>query len=379
MQNLFGEYTSSKQKMSDSVNIVVQSGGNLIGKGMYGCIFNPPLVCHGAKKPRLGWHSKKLGKITQLMDIKSEIDAAKLLGSFPESKKYFILPEIKTLCKPAPMATQTEKDLNDCTPLVKYGSKDMMQYELVYAGKPVKARIDAADISVGVFPFFQFMGQLLEIGAFLVLHGCIHNDIHGNNILLDDDSHTRLIDFGRTYIYSNINTQTVEDLSEVEYNPELGQVPPELTAHHGIKEGRPIHTIINDLYKSKPALLYGERILGISRKQQMDEFRQFWKTSRAIETDDWTSFYKLYWPVVDSWAIGHVLLGILKRLLLSKKFTESKDWIAKQGIVKEVLKGLIQASPRRRIDAVQALSIYDPMNDVLSDPSGRAWLEARQR
>jgi hypothetical protein len=80
---------------------------------------------------------------------------------------------------------------------------------------------------------------------------------------------------------------------------------------------------------------------------------------------------------VDAWALGHNLVGILRRLLLSKKFTDSEEWAKKQGVIKQVLQGLLQASPKKRIDAVEALALYDPMNDVVSSASGKAWLEKK--
>lgn len=363
--------------MTDSsVNVVVQKGGKLIGQGAYGCIFSPPLTCRGDTKPRQGWKTKKLGKMTEISDIKNEIMAAKVLGRFPDAKNYCILPEIDTLCKPAPMTIQREKDLKDCEALEKYGTESMMEYELEFGGKTLKTRIQMSDFT-NTFPFFRFMGDMLEIGAFLVLHGCIHNDLHGNNIVMKNDFRPRLIDFGRSYIYNSINRATVEELTGVYYDAGLGQIPPEVTAHHGINSGLQLKTIMEDIYMKKPGLLVAERVLGLSRKQQMMEFREFWMTSKCINDGDWVAFYKLYWPVVDSWAIGHNIIGILKRLLLSKKFVESEEWVKKQGVVKDILKRLLQTSPKKRIDAVEALALYDPTNDVVSSASGRAWLDAK--
>jgi len=362
--------------MTDSVNVVVQSGGKLIGKGAYGCIFSPPLVCRGDKKPKHGWGSRKLGKMTEVSDIKNEIIAAKVLGRFPEAKKYCILPELDTLCKPAAISVQREKDLKDCDALEKYGTEAMMEYELEFGGNTLKSRIQMSDFDT-TFPFFRFMGDLLEIGAFLVLHGCIHNDLHGNNIVMKGDYHPRLIDFGRSYMYNTINRNVIDELSGVYYNPELGQIPPEISTHHGTNEGISFTTIMNDLSAKKSGLLYAERVLGLSRKQQLADLKDFWETSKSVKEGDWVTFYKLYWPAVDAWALGHNLVGILRRLLLSKKFTDSEEWGKKQGVIKQVLQGLLQASPKKRIDAVEALAIYDPMNDVVSSASGKAWLEKK--
>lgn len=356
------------------MNIVIQSGGKLIGKGAYGCIFSPPLVCRGSSKPRLGWKSNKLGKMTEVSDIKNEIAAAKVLGKFPDAKKYCILPEIDTLCKPANIDTQDEKGLKDCEPLEKYGSESMMQYELEFGGKTLKTRIQMSNFSES-FPFFKFMGDLLEVGSFLLIHGCIHNDLHSNNIVMNADFKPRLIDFGRSYMHNTINNTVVDELSGVYYNPELNQIPPEITAHHGVNEGVPLNRILTDIRTKKGGIIAAEQVLGLSRSQQMAELKDFWNTSRAVQTNDWVAFYKLYWPSVDSWAIGANLLGILKRLLLSKKFAESEEWLKRQANIKSILRDLLQSSPRKRIDSLHALARYDPMNAFVTSASGKAWLE----
>jgi hypothetical protein len=135
---------------------------------------------------------------------------------------------------------------------------------------------------------------------------------------------------------------------------------------------------IQDILKEKPSLAQAERVLGMSRAKQMANLKDFWETSKSVQTRDWVTFYRLYWPKVDSWAIGVNLLGTLQPLLMTKQFVESKEWIQKQGIVKEVIRGLVQTDPRTRLDCVNALAIYDPMNALLSEPSGKAWLKSPQ-
>jgi len=368
--------------MSETVDIIVQSGGKFFNKGAYGCIFNPPLVCAGSKKIR--GDSSKLGKLTEISDLKNEINVAKALSQFPDSKKYLVLPEIHTLCKPSPSSLMKETEIDECEPLKKHGLENMMQFELEYGGRTLKYRVQkmAEEKEKGVpffdIPFFDFMRQLLEIGAFMVLHGCIHNDIHSNNIVITGIFNPRLIDFGRSYMYNNIDKIMVDELSSVYYNPELGQISPEITLHHGVNHALIVDKVLQDISKSKPGLAQAERVLGLSRTKQMAALKDFWETSKSVQSGDWVTFYRLYWPKVDSWSIGANLVNMLNRVLIKKDFVESKEWQQKQGIVKEVLRGLMQADPRARLDCVNALSIYDPMNALLSEPSGKAWLKSPQ-
>ena len=354
----------------EKVDIVVQSGGKLFKSGAYGCIFTPPLRCSNRDKSA-ATHKGKLGKVTEMIDVKYEINASKYLGRFPESKKYFILPEVSTLCTPAPEAQQSNTTMEDCAILGSGDNKNVMQYEMEFGGNTLKSSL--LTTNTDEIPFFDFMHNLLEIGAFLLLKGVVHNDMHGNNIVLDEKFRPRLIDFGRTYTH-NIITQTLVNQMNVYYNPQVNQVPPEHTAQPGIAEGVPFETIMRDMYSQKMPLVYAERILGVSRKEQLAEFRSFWEDSKSAQSKDWLTFFKMYWPTIDSWAIGHNLIGILRRLLLSKKFAESAEWKQKQGVVKAVLRGLLKADPRRRMDGLEALAMYDPMHELVCSDSGRKWL-----
>ena len=82
--------------------------------------------------------------------------------------------------------------------------------------------------------------------------------------------------------------------------------------------------------------------------------------------------------MVDAWSIGHDLASTLYKLTQSNRFMQSAEWDKKRGIVKAVITGLLKASPRERLDCVEALALYDPMNAVVLNSSGKAWLKAKQ-
>jgi hypothetical protein len=359
---------------SSSVQIQIQRGGKQIAEGAFGCIFSPPLQC-GNKSIKVD--KTKLGKLTDYGDIKNEIIASKFLNQFSKSSEYCILPELRSICTPDLEDPKNKDLLDNCKSLEESPDKKHFQFTVEYGGETLKHTLVNINPSFKTIPFFTLMRQLLEIGAFLVIHGFIHNDIHGNNIVLGDSFKPRLIDFGRSFIHDAITPTLIEELS-ADYNPGLGQITPETSTEHGIREGIPLATILSDIRKKKPALEWGEKILGISRTAQMEEFKQFWLHSKTVQTKDWVAFYKLYWPVVDSWAIGHDLLQVLRRMNVSEDFSADKEWVQKQGVVKQVLRGLLHTSPKLRLDCLQALAIYDPMNDLVSSPSGNAWLERKR-
>lgn len=370
--------------MEPKILIPNQRGGKIIGQGLYGCIFDPPLICRGEKKPRGGWRKGKLGKLTEVDDIGNEIMAAELFRGRPEAKKYFILPELDTLCQQGPdgqaavvVAEQTEKNFKQCNALQKDGIGNMLHYQMDYGGKTLQDKLEDIQVAAKDFPYFKFMGELLEIGAYLALNGLIHNDLHSANILVNKDYRPRLIDFGRAY-YSRSITEETQDQLRAEYMPSLGQIAPECTTQDGLESDVPLATIIQDLINQKPGLLYAERLFGQSRQRQMVEYQAFRNTSKTLKAGDYVSFLQLYWPMVDAWAIGHALASTLYKLSLSNQFMKSAEWKQKSSAVKAVITGLLKASPRVRLDCVEALALYDPTNELLSSPTGKAWLQKKQ-
>ena len=348
-------------------------GGRLIGQGAYGCVFDPPLACRGKKGAKKG--TGKLGKLTAIEDIESEILAATRFKDKPESKKYLILPELDTLCKESTdINAQNEANLSKCEFLKKIDSSELRHYELDYGGKTLHDRLQQA---AKEFPFLKFMRDLLEIGAYLALNGFIHNDLHSGNILLNKDYHPRLIDYGRSYTTNTITPDTVEKLG-AEYDPALGQIAPECSIQDGLRDGRDFNTMIQDMIDVKPCLLYAERLFGQTRHEEMAKFKHFWKTSKAVQRGDSVSFWKLYWPTVDAWAIGHALGSTLYRLNFSGEYMKGGAWKRKLPAVKAVITGLLRGSPRDRLDCVEALALYDPTNAVVLNASGKAWLAQKR-
>jgi len=357
-------------------------GGRIIGNGRYGCIFDPPLICRGDKAPKK-YQKGMLGKLTMPDDLGPELHAERLFRSKPEASRYMILPKIDTLCKEGPggepaleSKDQKESDLAKCPVLAKEGMDEMLHYQLEYGGKSLASKLDSTNV-VRDFPFFRFMESLLEVGAYIALNGMIHNDMHFGNIVVKDDLQPRLIDFGRCYLAKEINDNVLDNLA-ASYSPAHLQVSPEVTTQDGLAEGVPFSRIMTDLYQKKSSLKYAEQFFGQSRKQQIAEFRYFWNTSKSVKEKDFTRLWQLYWPVVDSWTIGGVLMSILHQLSLSNQFVKSEEWKRKYPVMKAVFCGLLKASPRKRLDAVEALSLYAPMNRVVVSSAGRAWLAKKQ-
>jgi hypothetical protein len=366
-------------------------GGKMINKGAYGCIYDPPLICRGQTAPIGGWNSGRLGKLTAKIDVKGEITAAELFRNKPEANKYLLLPLLDTLCKPGPNgepaiveSEQREKEFKDCNALQEHGINEMLHFQVEYGGKDQGNKLDDLNIAIrSGFSLIKYMEEVLEVGAFICLNGFIHNDLHHGNLLLNKEFHPRLIDYGRSYTQV-ITPETFEQLGIMSYEPHLGQVTPECAVKDGILNDIGLKKIFSDIFlsmdpsKQKPGLLYAERLFNQSREKEMAEFELFWKTSKSAQSKDWVQFLKLYWHVNDSWSIGHLLISLLLKMLQQTDFGDTETFNTNFDRFQIVICGLLKASPIKRLDCVEALSLFNPKNKLVNSPSGKKWLQRRK-
>ena len=337
-------------------------GGSLLGAGSYGCVFQPPLLCKGEtiQKKKKGL----LGKISEPIDFVIEAEAATTLG--PLGLPHFVLANIKEACIPS--EKQVEPDIAKCKPIKAIGK--VVQFTMPYAGKTLFKRIVDHDFTKGNIDFFNLMLQLLEAGAYLIASGYVHYDISVNNVVINEKGVVSLIDFGQSFSAKNI-TQEMINLRWKEYSPEYAAEPPEITLAES-----PAAPKISEVIQRKGGIRDAERILGLRVLQQEAELREFWSSSHAVAAKDWPAFFKLYWPTFDSWSIGLCLLGAVSPLLYKREFLESKAWKEKGAMIKSILRGLLQVNPRKRMDCVQALKLYDPQN-AWFETYGTSWLDSR--
>jgi serine/threonine protein kinase len=339
-----------------------QEGGKFIAAGTYGCIFDPPLLCQDSRIKGKG----QFGKITAPIDFLIENEASRVLA--PLKLPYFIVPELGSACSPA--EKQKEKQLGLCDPLKEIPLKQMVQFTMPYGGKTLFARI--VDRSIDFFSLFQ---QLLEAGSYLIASSFVHYDISINNVVISEKGQVALIDFGQSFSAKNITQETL-DLRWKVYNPEYETEPPEITVATAIGEGVSPTDAISQIVARKGVFPAAAAVLGLQPQKQEAELRHFWQTSRAAIAGDRLTMWRLYWPTFDSWGIGNCLISVLRGKLLLKSFTENPRWKKEGKLIRIILRGMLQANPRKRLDCVEALKLYDPENAWFSK-YGVSWVESR--
>jgi serine/threonine protein kinase len=362
-------------------------GGRYLGSGTYGCVFSPPLLCKSEKTSR----KDAVGKITIRMDGKQEIEAANAIRRIPLATNYFILPEPES-CEPQDLNKQTEKkselDLCFAPGKTQLDYKDAIQIFEPFGGTmPFYKVMQTSDLGPQRFDFFAFFRHMLEAGSTLLIAGVCHYDLHPGNILVDDKGVARILDFGMSFTKESIRNDLLANRwkvlvfgQEQQISPHiLNSEPPEITVMTAIREQEyRFEDALKYTIVGKPIFRSLEKIYGISRVSSANELRSFWQTSQVSQDEDWARFWQLYWPGYDAWALGAISLSLLQMLIVNPAFTTSDAWKQRQGAIRTALRGLLEPSPRKRLDCIEALAIFDPDNLWIQRFGGK-WLEERKR
>ena len=360
-------------------------GGRLIGQGSYGCAFIPPLLCKGPKQTKLG----KVGKLTDEEEALHEIHIANRLRQVPLVRNYILLPEPES-CEPAAKSQQKEKDMSQCDSITRSNEyklewKESRQLFLPYGGKsPLGNMIMAGSIHPKYFAFYPFMRHTLEAGSLLLNSGICHFDLHPNNFLQDKYGVVRLLDLGQAFDARRIDEEIVKKRWKMLMfgqeknapNPMVTNAePPEITILNAVRHGYSLDDAIRHTLAGKEIFRDMERVLGISIDRASAQLKKFFETSKSVKQENAVNFYKLYWTGFDAWSIGAVLLNILKYQRTWVEFQQG-EWQQRQDMTLLALKALLNPNPRRRLDCIEALFIFDP-NNFWIQRFGKSWLEKR--
>jgi serine/threonine protein kinase len=343
----------------------LQEGGRILGEGVYGCAFEPALKCK-----KLYVKNKKtrtVGKLTTPELGQIEYTVSQTLKDIPNAANYFTL--ITQLCKPLPRYKQEEAELEKCELLQDVKIDSMVQVVMPFSGKPLYT-IPKTPATVH---FYKLGRHILESGAFLLTKKLVHNDLHPLNILVSSPEVAKLIDFGMAWSPDKLTLANVVDLARV-FNPRILQEPPEVTYLQGVLSRMPERTIFSRIQEEKSLLKNIEKVYGVPVKSQMDELKEFIQTSKVIKARDYYSFYKLYWSKVDAWSFGYVLLMLYIEMIMIYNDDMSPELEKNKRNVLTAIRGLLETDPAKRLDAAEALEIWDPSSKVLDNGDVKEWL-----
>jgi serine/threonine protein kinase len=351
----------------------VQEGGKLLGEGVYGCVFDPPLKCTKRKRVVPSKANHKVGKITSEWAGNREYEIAAELGKLPNAEKYFVL--IDEICKPEPKLKQEEPDLPKCTFLKDTILPNQVQITMPFGGTALRfiprtpQRLD----------YFKLGQHLLEAGTLLLMQKIVHRDIHGLNILVDSPSSYRLIDFGMAWRPDRL---TLANMSEyrlyLQFDPQFSQEPPEITYINGINSNIAEPIIFAQIYDKKKELDLVQTVLGISKNAQIQRLKTFIRQSKSIQDHNDYIFFKLYWSKIDAWSIGALLMGIWTDFVFDPAFEQQPVYKNKKPLIFKILRGLLDCDSAHRLDCAEALALWAPDSPLLQQANVKAWLKEQE-
>jgi serine/threonine protein kinase len=347
-------------------------GGRILGKGTYGCIYQPILKCRKKKGKDISHANDQslVGKITSKYDAQNELAVAKILHNIPNSSDYTIISELDN-CIPRAKSRQDDKDIDKCDYLETNKLQDSIQLLMPWGGYP----LSRVNLDPYVFDYFRFCEEIIACGAFLVTNNLCHFDIWGQNFLFDKQNKPKLIDFGFTFQPDTLKIDDLKARWRV-YSFDHDTETPEVTLMLGTHANAPLHELIRGMEKEKPAVQRLAALCEVNPIQWSRELYEWTKNSRSFQQHAWLSCWKVYWPGFDAWSIGAVLLQVLEIQMAIPGFSISSKWLAKSSKIKQVLIGLTRANPIDRLDAAEALDLLtDGSHPLISSGSaGSDWV-----
>lgn len=344
-----------------------QHGGKQIGEGMYSCIFLPNLACKPNTTHQVSTTVTTTGNqpmVTKLMDTEhaeAEYQISQKIARLPLWRNYFVISE--SICQPAPQ--QTDPDLPSCHRMEHRTLGQMRLLSMPFRGQSLYR----FQFDMTAFDPMAFLLHLIEAGALLTLYGIVHRDLHQGNFLIDDQMVPRLIDFNLSIA---VKTEvSVHDLMHT-YDPELMQEPPDSALITGLVHGYRAERLIPDIIRRKKILRTVIDVLGGSLEDMEDDLEAFYENSKAMSSEKISEWFRVYWRVIDSWAIGVILVDLLHKWSMWPRFQAVFRGPTRNRVM-AVLRGMCAVHPMKRIDCVQALAQLDPKH-FLVRKYGKEWI-----
>ncbi len=346
-----------------------QTGGKRVGSGLYGCVFDPPLVC---KQTNPTGQRHVVGKVTGPEEAKVEYSISQTLSTVPNASEYFVL--IEEVCTPKPRTQQTEPDLSKCDVAKGKGYDSLVQLIMPFAGRTL-ASIPKQARNIDYLAFGQ---HLLEAGTLLLVKGIVHYDIHVQNIVLKDTKTPKLLDFGVSFRPGQVNILNYRHVLR-EFNPAITQEPPEISVVNGRESKLSESVVLATISQKKDILNTLAVFTGTSVQDQMQRLRRFLASSWSYQDQSYIGFFKLYWSKIDAWAIGTILTSVFQELLLDPEFENSLKIQERYSMILKILGGLCDTDPGFRLDCAEALSLWAPQSEVLKQTDVQAWLSQQKK
>lgn len=334
-----------------------QTGGRLLGQGVYGCTFEPAPRCAGGKVFKTIQGLPAVGKVTT-EDSAAESAAGRAIMRIPLAQQYFAAAT--ETCRPE--AQIGDPDVKSCRIITESGSRTSFSMLLMpNAGKQLLQK--AADLPWLAANYERLFIHLLEGLVLLQDAGFVHNDIHMGNVLVDAAGVGRYIDFGLSYKVADLKAWEDANLG-LTFRPKHIWQSPEIHAWRMRVAGMRLVDGIAQLKKNLPEYTTMEHQFP-NRDTAEKGLLSLFAEDKAVARRDGVAFLKAYGPRADWWRLGICMWMLWDDLLRWTPF-QNTELYKKRTRMRVALAGLTQFDPRDRISPAAALYELDPSNRLAS-------------
>jgi serine/threonine protein kinase len=319
----------------------------ILGEGSYGVTVKPPVPCKKTKVKK-GEKDKLIGKLLRYKNAKPELSISTIIQGIPGYERYFIVYEKDNCTTENFKKFRSAHEKEEIDIFKKAKNNELVQLLSNYGGGSL------FDLQINDnFEYIRHFRHLLEAVSKLNKQGVCHFDIKFDNIVVDFKYVMRIIDFGISFVG---NTLTEDDMYKFsyEFSADYYPWPPEVNVRQGLKQGMSLQEAVFKTIKEKEIFYKKQTILGIPNTTDRHELYTFSMDTYSISN---LEFYKTYWNKFDVWAVGVIFLKLLYKCFLHPGFI-TRVWTEKGNSIKKVLKGLLEADPRKRMSADEALTYF---------------------
>jgi hypothetical protein len=331
----------------------MQTGGRLLGQGVYGCIFDPVPHCAGGQVFKKIHGKSAVGKVTS-EDTDDELTIGKTIMALPMADSYFALPSAG--CKP--QLPIQDPDAKGCRVITESGEGTKFSLLIMPAAGEQLIKY-AANHSRLAENYMRIFKHLLEGAVIYQDAGYVHNDIHMGNILVDDKGVARFIDFGLAFKVADINTWEDSRMGS-RFKPQYMWQPPEVHAWRMMNAGVRVVDGVKQIKQINPEFKKMEHQFP-GRRPMLTVLADFLTTSKFVAKRDGGGFLREYGKRFDSWRLGLCMWLFWDDLLQWPSFVNTELWTQRE-LVRKVLGGLTDFDPRTRLTVGAALAMLDPKN-----------------
>lgn len=326
-----------------------QTGGRLLGTGVYGCTFDPAPRCNTHKNIiRTIDGLPAVGKIA-LDDTRSELAIGQRIMSLPSASDYFALPNYS--CKP--VMPVDDPDAPKCNILSNVNAMTHAT-ELIMpsAGETLlEWSSDLKRLADNYLPIFK---HLLEGMKKYQDAGFIHNDIHQGNILIDKKGVARYIDFGLAY--RPVDVREIEDANlSRNFRPQYVWQAPEIHAWRMTLKGVRIADGVNQLRELNPEYMKLERLFPAHKSA--DKALTAFMLLPIVVKRDFGAVVRAYGKRFDAWRLGLCMWFLWYDLVKWPGLRAHPLWKFEKQI-RHILGRLTNFDIQERWDAEKALTLF---------------------